>query len=429
MKVFISHGFDAADQDGHDALAWLSAALVAADPRIEPFYDRERLQPGYDWAQALHVWLEGCSAAVVFLSDRSVTRPWVRKESTILAWRRACQGPQAFQLQVVHWGAVADATLVREGYGPLGLAAWQTRRCSRADQLQPVVDQLAAHAGRLMGEVAAASPLDTLTRHLASRLAAVPQVADLPPLAQDISGSLPAWQPHEAAGLACARTVASMVVQNHYGQLQGLRGLMARLHQINLAEPSRRDVFQVLAPLWVDPASAAALRPSLAEQRPRPTRFVALPVQDKALTAFEAEMLVRRANPLPDDARIVLVGPPAAMDSDAVCAWVAQRVDLRLGVTLSSHLQDDAGGSREERLAQLRHVDYPVYVVLRFAVDLGLAEELEVQLPGFTYLCLVPQAIDPLPGAAWSQVDRRSDLDHLRARAAEHESIKSAYGF
>jgi hypothetical protein len=428
MKVFLSHGFDAADTDGHQALDWLCDALRAADPRIDPFYDRQRLQSGYDWEQALHVWLEGCSAAVVFLSERAVTRPWVRKESTILAWRRACQGPQAFQLHVVHWGAVADATLAREGYGPLRLAAVQALRCASAAALQPVVDQLRLHAGTVLDQ-AAPTPLDTLSRYLASRLGAVPQAADLPPLAQSISGTLPAWDPGTPQGLACARTVAHMVVQNHYGTLAGLGGLMQRLDEINLAEASRRDVFQALAPLWVDPASAAALRTSLAEQRPRPTRFVVLPVQDKSLTAFEAEMLVRRANPLPDDARIVLVGQPAAADADNPCEHVARRIDQKLGKTLSAHLQDDEGGCLDDRLDQLRRVNYPIYVVLRFPIDLGLAEALDEQLPGFTYICLVAQAIDALPGAAWSQVTHRGTLAVLQARAMEHESIKSKYGF
>jgi hypothetical protein len=148
-------------------------------------------------------------------------------------------------------------------------------------------------------------------------------------------------------------------------------------------------VFQVLAPLWVDPASAAALRTSLAEQRPRPTRFVALPVQDRALTAFEAEMLVRRANPLPDDA-------------DDPCDHVARRIDQKLGATLSAHLQDDEGGCREDRLDQLRRVDYPVYVVLRFPVDLGLAELLA--RPAFVAHLSPPRPrqTQPLPARLWS---------------------------
>lgn len=432
MKVFISHGFDAEDAAGHQALDALCQQLKAADARIDPFYDQARLQPGYQWAQALHEWLEGCSAAVIFLSKRAVTRDWVRKEATILAWRQACQGKD-FQLQVVIWGHLKDDELLQAGYGPLQLQAIQRHRCaSQAPApLQHVVERLVAHAGRLHGRDAA-TPLDVLVGYLSARLGAVPQPTDLAPLAQAITGGQPDWDPGRPMALSCARDIACRVVQDHYGALASLRGLMDRLHEINLNAASRREVFQMLAPMWVDSESAAPLHPGHADGALRPTVIVALPApEDKSsLSAYEAEMLVRRANPLPGDALLAKVARPSAMDVDGIRDWVAEKVDRQLGHRLPGLYQDDEGGSRDERLAQLRRLNHPVYVLLRFEISVESLESLAEQLPGFVYVCLPPAAIDQLPDdPRWRQVSPTTPADKLDWHSTEYASITAKYSF
>src|SRR5262245_18681677 len=101
--IFISHsGKDFAANDATipaDRRARLQYARAVRDRivaklkvlpgRVDVLFDRLRLEPGDQWQAKLHQWLGLCHGAVILLNQEAVASAWVRKETTILTWRRA----------------------------------------------------------------------------------------------------------------------------------------------------------------------------------------------------------------------------------------------------------------------------------------------------------------------------------------------------
>ena len=84
MRIFISHG---TDKENPAELAFLDALerdLRIAEPGAAPhdvLLDRTRLEVGDEWKLILHDWLDECHVAVLLLSERALTRPWVLQEA------------------------------------------------------------------------------------------------------------------------------------------------------------------------------------------------------------------------------------------------------------------------------------------------------------------------------------------------------------
>jgi hypothetical protein len=57
--------------------------------KFEVWLDVESLEPGDLWRAYLSRWLGSCDGAVILLNEEAAASKWVRKETTILTWRRS----------------------------------------------------------------------------------------------------------------------------------------------------------------------------------------------------------------------------------------------------------------------------------------------------------------------------------------------------
>ena len=121
-RIFISHSCkDLQPKDGDDPKSkrLTFAGLVRGkivdslgDPTpaglgYKVLLDKARLEPADNWRAKLHGWLGSCHGAVILLSEDSIASEWVRKEATILTWRKSLR-PELLVMPVF-WEIYAPA--------------------------------------------------------------------------------------------------------------------------------------------------------------------------------------------------------------------------------------------------------------------------------------------------------------------------------
>src|SRR5258708_9834018 len=91
-----------------------------ADAGFEVWLDRSRLGPGDEFEGRLHFALQSCDAAVVLIDLDALDSGYVRKEATILMWRRMTDGIDVLPVLL---GRVTERDLASSALGdPVGLS-------------------------------------------------------------------------------------------------------------------------------------------------------------------------------------------------------------------------------------------------------------------------------------------------------------------
>ena len=102
LKLFISHSsrlddesVDSNDPEKNPNLKLLLEVIEDIKKEygesIEILVDKDEhgLPAGIDWEKRLNEWLAECHAAIILFSKRAIENSnWVKKEATILSWRR-----------------------------------------------------------------------------------------------------------------------------------------------------------------------------------------------------------------------------------------------------------------------------------------------------------------------------------------------------
>src|ERR687896_778565 len=151
-QIFISHACKIASEGEDPRLthARFVRERICAKLREaghKPLLDVESLKPGDDWRARLHRWLGECDGAVILFDSLSVKSDWVRKEATILAWRRSLN--DRLVLVPVFLGQFRAADLDEAGYGPLDVARWQGASIEESELAGLPVERVAAAFDRL----------------------------------------------------------------------------------------------------------------------------------------------------------------------------------------------------------------------------------------------------------------------------------------
>ncbi|GAA0961270.1 toll/interleukin-1 receptor domain-containing protein [Virgisporangium aurantiacum] len=159
-RVFISHS-------SHDPFAHEvrnAVCLQLREKNYQVLVDKDELRPGQDWRSVLTHWLADCHAAVLLLTRDALQSTWVRREITILMWRRALGSPVAVipvlvgDLQPSDVAAAGFselrqlqfARLVPTGFGdPEALADDITQRLARLPPRQAETTQMRRWADRV----------------------------------------------------------------------------------------------------------------------------------------------------------------------------------------------------------------------------------------------------------------------------------------
>jgi hypothetical protein len=70
---------------------WVRSAVVERldSDKFDVWLDVKSLEPGDLWRARLSRWLGSCDGAVILLNEEAAASKWLRKEATILTWRRS----------------------------------------------------------------------------------------------------------------------------------------------------------------------------------------------------------------------------------------------------------------------------------------------------------------------------------------------------
>jgi len=173
--IFISHsGKDFAANDASipaDRRARLQYArdvrdLIVAELKkslgaANVLFDKLRLEPGDQWQAKLHQWLGLCHGAVILLNQEAVASAWVRKETTILTWRRALR-PE-IRIVPVLLGDFSPADVEAAGFGHLDLMMSQAARLADPAMTAPNAEKLAEQAVKRFADLRASENSEPLT--------------------------------------------------------------------------------------------------------------------------------------------------------------------------------------------------------------------------------------------------------------------------
>jgi len=88
VKVFVSHS-SRTDPFASEVREAVRDGLQGH----QVFVDMDVLRPGDEWRAVLYQWLAECHAAVVLVNREALSSAWVRREVSILLWRRALGVP------------------------------------------------------------------------------------------------------------------------------------------------------------------------------------------------------------------------------------------------------------------------------------------------------------------------------------------------
>jgi hypothetical protein len=269
-EIFISHackiasdGEDPRLTHARDIRGRICAHLEAAGHK--PLLDVESLKPGDDWRARLHRWLGECHGAVILFDSLSVTSDWVRKEATILAWRRSLN--DRLVLVPVFLGDFRAADLDEAGYGALDVARWQGASIEEAELADVPVERVTAAFDQLAPEQDDDNPMRVWLLAVAALLAhAEPVHLDLARKALGVDDD--DWRELANGHL----TLAHQLLHS------GLAGALDALSHLN--EGMRREPFEDLIGqlqfTWVDSGAAAHLGGLLAARR-RPIALINAP--------------------------------------------------------------------------------------------------------------------------------------------------------
>jgi hypothetical protein len=410
MRIFISHGLDKAVAADMRFLDALEAALQAAGQQV--LLDRSQLDLGDAWQHVLHELLAECDAAVLLLSPRALTRPWVLKEATILAYRKALQAD--FPLYPVLLGGVQPQALERADFSPLCLLDLQAHQ-------QPVVDEPGARAlaaqlhQRMAGWLAQQrggvpdTPLELLQQELQDLFRQAASPPALQQLCESLTGRPLQWRPGGATGADAARLIAATLMNGLDGGTGmagaagagGQRPLATLIRQLDrsfgLGSERATRVLKLLAPLWTRPADAALLADAAGRNRlpagpAQPGHAVALQCE---LGDFCAEQHVRRALMPTQRGQVVctLAGGHSDNRLDELKAAIRQEYRRRNRVPAST-----PDNRVDERLAQtgttLEQCSTAFFLIPDPPPDADLLAELRRCFPRLTFIL---HSTGPLP--------------------------------
>jgi TIR domain len=409
MRVFISHGTDKSIDAELAFLDALHAELCAPGdgrPGPEVLLDRTRLEAGDDWTGVLHDWLAECHAAVLLLSPRALSRPWVLKEATVLAFRWNID-PSFTLIPVMLPGVDSKMLAEHPSLSALSLPDIQ----SVGPNADPAALAIMLRKKLLAIDPNALTPLDRLERVIETYI----RLADedtIETACDSLIGERVLWRPDLERRRQCARVFARAIVR---GRLGGQKSLSRFASTLKNAALDRERIFHVLklaAPSWVDEEVASRLRTQV-QATPATRQICAL---NSGRVQHGALMAVWRSQ-LPQIAENVFWVAGGGADNwadelpERICAAFRKR---------APEDYDDLTQVAEE----LEDRSDPIFFVLPPPVpDRALRDELQRRFPSAVFIAhtgtqlpanLPPHVLPLLPGLALD-VETRSRADYRSA--------------
>lgn len=272
-RVYISHR--AVDSYSTELFDILMAELQSTNFDTSP--DRAGRTPDA-WPLELNEQMAHADAAVFLLSKSALRSDWVRREASVFHRRRQSD-ENFFMLTVLSKGVTASEVRSQLRLD-LRETDFITTEGSLAETAQQIVEALTRFRDGKSHEPSYAERLEKL---VAARLQDVPREV-LTRAIQRSSGKLSVWAPPEDG--SPSDILARHIIRG------GLYQLGRRLSSIStyMSEPDARSIVELVAPTWVNPEAAAAVR--RVAKGPQGTRALCVNCHQ----SFTARMYIDRAN-------------------------------------------------------------------------------------------------------------------------------------
>jgi hypothetical protein len=429
LKLFISHSSRLDDGDASGLPLQHNWILLKATcdklkehygDRIEILVDLD-LQAADAWEPRLNEWLAECHAAIILFSRRAIeTSNWVKKEATILAWRR--QFDDGFKLIPVTLDQQTCADdLATDYFGTLGIEVSQcVRDAACADDILEGVIEALGEPETLTGN---GTPFDELVRAVEQTIAREADAQALETLWHKLTSPPPPSSGHPDRRQRYAAALSRHLLRDGLQALDRFRDVLDGLRPRPLRERAE-ELLKAVRALWVN-AGAAGLLPAAREHGD----FLALngelvnraePILDAQ--CYTLERYLERAWPGTDQIKVISlsqVNDPQGVQNEI-------RTRFRPGArAMPSHRIDDAINAShchivvlvpapecdldESQLNALKALQEP-YPRLIYVIATG--PTLPVQLPE-NVRPILPAIV---PDLEWTQLDKeiaaRELIDH-----------------
>jgi hypothetical protein len=269
-EIFISHSSKVATPGEDPRLTFARDVRDRIHAKLKthghtPLLDTVSLEAGVDWRARLHRWLAECDGAVILFDSLSVTSDWLRKEATVLSWRRTLSS--GLVLVPVFLGDFRTKDLKEAGFGSLDVDRWQAVRLASGGTTPADAEELADLVVGAFGEPAAqhdAGPMGAWVEDVASLLGhADPVHQERARQVLDVDDE--DWQ-------AFADRHVTLAHQLLHGGLKVAWEALRELKPGMPAETFERLVDQLL-PTWVESGAAAHLS-TLVTATPKPVVII-----------------------------------------------------------------------------------------------------------------------------------------------------------
>ena len=222
----------------------------------EVLLDRKLLDPGDNWPIKLLRWLGDCDGAVLLLSEDAILSKWVLQEATILTWRRRLR--QDFKLIPVMLGGLEFDALEAAGFGPLQVNEIQAAKVAGQTQLtRAEALALAAVVADGFSQFATTEEQNDMQlwlEHVAAILSKIQDEKILRRACKPLHISPEDWAHFPDRALTVAHYMLGADLKQNREALEAIKfGLVAHSREAFTA------LANMLMPMWVDPAAAAAL--------------------------------------------------------------------------------------------------------------------------------------------------------------------------
>lgn len=357
--------------------------------------DAEKLPAAVDWEKRLNEWLAECHAAIILFSKRAVENSnWVKKEATILSWRRELE--EEFTLIPI---CIKDQTtpeqLEEDLFGTLRINKNQCIRDVQNSQDILVGIKLALGEKETLESKCRLTPFDKLKGVIVELLTSNASSQTLEDAWGQLpdTGDKPSLYPDPKAGFANALTRyllrdSSQCVENYQTIINHIRPKVQKEHA--------EEILEYIRSLWVDAKAAGSIPYATKHQC-----FLAL--NGRFLNQYTCKCYAERAWPMDNNYKLVLTSQtdePRLMEeirdhfqlrraklSPEQCDSRINAYSRQVVVYLTASQQQGSGLLDDPRLRRKLKDNYPKAIFI-----LGTGDELPVNKA--KDICLVKPELD-----------------------------------
>jgi hypothetical protein len=368
--IFISHS--AKDNLSQQVLLKLYRVL---SKRFEVLLDRERLQPNDAWRQELHAWMALCHGAVVLLSEHAQkTSPWVKKEATVLSFRR--EEDENFILTPVLLPPVTHGDLADGDFAPLGLNEIQM---AEGDDPTALAEQVLRQFEPLLERLGTQTALQRVEGVVASLLREV-EGKDYTILlkAAEHLGRRLKWRTDRSYSSQLARELLTAEIEDILEVIVFLTPYFEQKHKVN-------RILDQLIPFWVNPEAVAEL-PRM-NRRPRGRRVVSV---NGVEYPFTGECYIRRACSSTYDWVSARLTEPRGFEETPEVQIKLLEEEIRRQLFAQIGFDEDAPVEQGELDANFNEMEErePFFILVPDGIDEEILDGLRRRYESFTFFLL-----------------------------------------